>query len=159
MTPACDVDRFSSIRFGVVLAGIFCGGLSVERSWLDSGGVEELANLGSMLNHVKRTAADVHPEGCAAVSVPVGQGPCSELIGEGSKRPAHTVSAPPDVAEHLGLRKQARWVGVAQELADRWRRIPALELAREVVVEADQGVVSEDPGRRPTQSSVVRARR
>ena len=120
-------------------------GLSVELPRLHTGGAEELADLGGVLNEVEGPVADDHSEGRAAVSMSVGEWPRCEVPGEGIEGLANAVSTPVDVAEQLRLGEHAGRVGEPQELADRWWWVPPLELAREVVVEADQGVVSENP--------------
>ena len=69
----------------------------------DSGGSEELADLGGVLKDVQRHTADNHAVQHAVVSMGAREWPSRRVLGERVKRSAHPSAAVVDVTEEFGL--------------------------------------------------------
>src|SRR5207247_6926243 len=79
--------------------------------------------------------------------------PSGDLLGEGVNGVAHAPAAIDDVAEKLGLGEHAVGKGPGVLVKRLWR-LPRLELAGEVVVEAVERMVSQEPRGGTVQSPV-----
>src|SRR5215475_10634504 len=114
-----------------------------------------MTDLGGVLNHVQRHAADNHREQHSVVSMRAWKWPSGHLLGEAVKGLAYAAAAPIDVPEKLGLREPPVGEAVGVVVKRLWR-CPRLELASQVIVERTQRVVAEEPRSRAVQSSVRR---
>ena len=63
---------------------------------------EELTDLGGVLNHVQRHAADNRREQHPVVSMGAGKWPSGHLLGEAVKSLDYPAAAPVDVPDKLG---------------------------------------------------------
>jgi hypothetical protein len=125
---------------------------------LDSGGSEELANLGGVLNDVQRYAADNHPIQRAVVSVGVREWSGRRGLCQPVKCSAYSAAAVVDVPKEFDLGEYTVGKGPCVLVEGLWR-LPRPELGGEVVVEGRQRVVSEEPRCGTMQSPVWRRTR
>ena len=119
----------------------------------DSGGSEELADLGGMLKDVQRHTSNNHAVQHAVVSMGGREWPSRRVLGQQIKRSAHPFAAVVDVTEQFSLGEHTVRKGVGVVVKGLWR-FPRLELGGEVVVEGRQRVVGQEPGGLAMQAPV-----
>ena len=120
----------------------------------DSGGGQELADLGGVFKDVQRHAADNHSVQHAVVTMGGREWPSRRVLGKRVKRSANPPAAVVDVTEQFGLGEHTVGKGVGVLVKGLWR-FPWLELGAEVVVEgrAARGM----PGTRGLSRAILRA--
>jgi hypothetical protein len=97
---------------------------------VDSGGSQELTDLGGVFNDVQSHAADKHSVEHAVESMGDRERPSGYLFGERGKRSAHPPAATVDGASQFGLGEHAVGNGIGVLIKGRWR-FPRLELGPE----------------------------
>ncbi len=99
-----------------------------HRLYFDSGGGQELADLGSVFKDVQRHAADNHSVQHAVVTMGGREWPSSRVLGKRVKRSANPHAAVVDVTEQFDLGEHTVGKAVGVLVKGLWR-FPWLELA------------------------------
>ena len=93
---------------------------------------------------MERNAPEHDPELYALHPMSTGEWLERHFVGEGLKGLPHPLSTPADIGQELGLGEHA--IGEGERGVVEWfGRFPRPESTREVVIEAGQGVIGQEP--------------